>query len=314
MNNDFEKKYIELSESTMPDMDKLWQRIETSRATDDDISAFEAASEQICAKTHSRINIIRGLSSVAAVFAVIFCLSFVVTKTNDISKTEIAAPSYDNAAASDDMDYIEAEGLEAEELSEMVHSESGWEYSNAVSDNASYNVLNLADTESAVYTALSRNNEETEYFVEADVLKSTELFIDCRIDNAEQISDELMCYSAEIIHLISDEDITLPLNVQLFSSSPYALRPGREYLIPVKRENGEMHIVFDNAPQIEITLDREIVCHNGWTTLSESGSFIEYPQVYEDDYFYDRMTLTAECMIDDLIDSWRREKPKGDTL
>lgn len=311
MNNELEKKYIELSESTMPDMDKLWKRIETSEAQDDDISAFEAASEQISAKPQSRINIIRGLSSVAAVFAVIFCLSFAMGRTNDISKNDTAAPSYDNAAASDDMDFCEAESGGAEQLPDMVHSESGWDYNAVISDNASYNVLNLADTESAVYTALSRNNEETEYFVEADVLKSTELFIDCRIDNAEQISDELMCYSAEIIHLISDEDITLPQNVQIFSSSPYALRLGREYLIPVKTENGEMHIVFDNAPQIEITLDREIVCHNGWRTLAENGSFIEYPQVYEDDYFYDRMTLTAECMIDDLIDSWRREKPKG---
>lgn len=312
MNNDLEKKYIELSESTMPDMDKLWKRIETSEAQDDDISAFEAASEQISAKPQSRINIIRGLSSVAAVFAVIFCLSFAMGRTNDISKTDTSAPSYDNAAASDDMDFCEAESGEAEQLPDMVHSESGWDYSNTViSDNASYNVLNLADTESAVYTALSRNNEETEYFVEADVLRSTDFFLDCRIDNAEQISDELMCYSAEIIHLISDEDITLPQNVRIFSSSPYALRLGREYLIPVKTENGEMHIVFDNAPQIEITLDREIVCHNGWSTLAENSSFIEYPQVYEDDYFYDRMTLTAECMIDDLIDSWRREKPKG---
>ena len=109
-----------------------------------------------------------------------------------------------------------------------------------------------------------------------------------------------------MVHLISDSETSLSEKVTVYSDSPYALRDNREYLLPVSDSNGMYRVVFDNAPQIEITLDREVVYHNGWQSLAADGSTITSPQVYKDDYFYDPMNITAERSLEKLFESWEK--------
>lgn len=301
--NEFEKNYIDMTDSTMPDMEKLWERIESSQPADEDISAFEAASESVSGSSKKSITVIRGISSVAAVFAAVFCLSFAIGKTDEKQMTNYSdmAP-----AAEENIAYADEAADSCEET--LISAVTEWDFSDSVTDSESYSTLDLAASESAVYTALSRNNEENEYFVEAAVLRETDYFLDCTVAAEEQYSDDTIIYTVDVIRLIGDEGTEVSETVQIYSSSPYALRSGREYLIPISEDNGRMNIVFDDAPQIEITRNRELVCHNGWSSLTKNSSFIEYPQVYEDDYFYDRMTLTAESSVKDLIESWQRER------
>ncbi|MBQ7784016.1 MAG: hypothetical protein IJ368_08615, partial [Oscillospiraceae bacterium] len=73
--------------------------------------------------------------------------------------------------------------------------------------------------------------------------------------------------NVRIIQIFSDN--AYDLDGKVYSASPYQLRNSREYLLPIETDNNGMYfVVFDNAPQIEITLDRELVFHNGWSSLS----------------------------------------------
>ncbi len=179
-----------------------------------------------------------------------------------------------------------------------VAAEMGWDYSTETQSADNYYTLDLAETDSGIYNALSHSEAEQEYFVEAQVLSKTDFFIDGKVLYSDNEGDTT-AYTLEVVHLISDSETSLPEKKSPFiPTRPYALRDNREYLLPVSDSNGMYRVVFDNAPQIEITLDREVVYHNGWQSLAADGSTITYPQVYKDDYFYDRMNITAECSLE----------------
>ena len=137
------------------------------------------------------------------------------------------------------------------------------------------------------------------------MLSETDFFIDGKVLYSDN-EGGMTAYTLEVVHLISDSEASLPEKVTVYSDSPYALRDNREYLLPISARDGMYRVVFDNAPQIEITLDREVVYHNGWQSLATDGSAITYPQVYKDDYFYDRMNITAECSLEKLFESWEK--------
>lgn len=303
MNRDLKNEYINSMNASAPDMDKLWEKIAASECTDSDITPFESAAEDT-AKLPSgrRVNFYRSFAAVAAVFTAVICLSLVF----DNSVSDMSETNYSQGIAAGDSSSEEKCDDMAEAIMQPVR---GWEYSSSYASVSSYSSLNLAETDSGIYTALSSNTDETEYFVEADVLRQTDYFIDGRIISSE-IMDDCVVYDIEAVHIVSDDEFTLPMNIRAVSRSRYTLRDNREYLLPIREENGELIIVFDNAPQIEIAEDRTIVYHNGWKSLNGSGEYISYPQVYEDDYFYDRMNITAESSLERLFESW--EEIRGD--
>lgn len=301
---DFEQDYIKFTDSSVPDTEKLWEKISSApdSDTETDITPFLSASEQCRASGRSG-NVIKLFAAVAAVFIAVFGINVIMPTDNNISYSDKSV--HDTGAACENF-------AEAEDSSDMydfpkVSSETGWDYRTGYSENESYLTLNLADTDSGIYNALSNAPAENEYFVEADVLRKTDFFIDGRVLSSRQL-DDCVLYTLEVIHLISGSDMTVPETLEVRSSSPYALRNNREYLLPVSEDNGEYTVVFDNAPQIEFTNDREIVYHNGWQSLSQSCLAIEYPKVYKDDYFYDRMNITAECSLQNLFDMWEKYK------
>ncbi len=299
----FEQDYINFVDSSIPDSEKLWERIANSSEPDNDtdITPFVPAADQ-CRKSH-KIGHYRIFAAVAAVFIAVIGLRLVTSFDISISDSE-----YGLAEETRSYEYENfADEAENTSAAVWVSPETGWNYSDFLTENESYLTLNLADTDSGIYNALSGAPAENEYFVEAEVLENTELFIDGTVISSKQVSGCVM-YSLEVIRFISDRDMAVPEIVEVCSSSPYALRNNREYLLPVREERGVYTVVFDNAPQIEITRDREIVYHNGWQSLSKNCFAIDYPKVYADDYFYDRMNITAESSLQDLFYTWERLK------
>lgn len=308
MNKDFEKDYINSVDSSTPDMEKLWEIISSSEPQDSDITPFESAAEECRRISPIRNNTFRAFAAAAAVFIAVICAVSV------ISDNGIAVTKEENAAFPDNgenygYDYAAEEAAE-DEAEPAVTASTGWEYSNRLdtSENLSYLSLNLADTESSIYTALSRNTDEEEYFVEDNVLSETDFFLDGEVISEEYADDGGIKYTVRVIHAISEDSRDFSEIEEVYSNSPYALRVGREYLLPISEENGRYTVIFDNAPQIEFTLDRQLVCHNGWKTLTENGVYLEYPQSYPDDFFYDRMNLAAESSLENLFEKWEQLK------
>lgn len=302
MSKNFEKDYISSVDSSAPDMEKLWEKISSSESANTDIIPFETAANE-CKMTskHSNISAFRAFAAAAAVFIAVICAVSV------ISDNGIAVQNSENATASDKHEsYDFAEEAAESEGSSSVISSTGWEYSDYIgaSDNMTYLSLNLADTESSIYTALSQNTDDEEYFVEDEVLAETDFFLDGQVISQEPTDDGGIKYTVLVIHAVSEESREFSETEEVYSYSPYALRIGREYLLPISEENGLYTVIFDNAPQIEFTLDRQLVCHNGWKTLTENGVYLEYPQTYPDDFFYDRMNLAAESSLESLFDKW----------
>ncbi|MGN0665952.1 MAG: hypothetical protein ACI4KF_05445 [Huintestinicola sp.] len=310
MDKDLENKYIQSMDSTAPDMDKLWERISSESLTSDstDISAFTEAYKQIRQPEKNPL-ISRTVSFAAAAAAVVITIGIVnnTGSTTNMQQSDSMSNTY-NGTQDHFGNEVPAEEMLAdsseESLEDIVVGSSGWDFRTDITSPPSYMKLDLAETESGIYTALSSNNEE-EYFVENRVLSETDFFLDARIISAEiQTENNTALYEAEVIHLIGD-GITTAKQVTVRTSSPYELRVNREYLLPIKIDNGEFVIVFDNAPQIEFTLDREVVAHNGWESLNDGSEMLsDYVQTYRDDYFYDRMNLIPEVSLEKLFDRW----------
>lgn len=298
-NNSFDRDYINSVDSAAPDMDKLWERIAGSEADGGDITPFLAAAEE-CGKPNTvrSANIFRIFASAAAVFAAVFCISLVfpANKANDMAGSENTV----NELAFPD---AETEAMFAADVN-TVKAVSGWDYSEEVSGSLSYAGLELAYTESPAYSGEPFPDTDREYFVEDDVLAQTDYFLDCRIVSSHNTVTP--SFTVEVIHLIGGETAEVPEEMQVYSRSPYNLKTGREYLLPIKlTSEGDPYVTFDSAPQIEFSENRELICHNGWQTLAKNGNYIEYPQTCPDDYFYDRMNIAAEVSLDALFDKWR---------
>ena len=308
MSKNFEKDYINSVDPSASDMEKLWEKIASSELQDTDITPFVSAANECRKISPIRNNTFRAFAAAAAVFIAVICAVSVISD-NDIAltKSENAAPSDNENSYS--YDYAAEEAAE-EESYPSVTASTGWEYSDRLdtSENLTYLSLDLADTESGIYTALSRNTDDEEYFVEDNVLSETDFFLDGKIISEEPGNDGSIKYTVQVIHAVSDDSREFSETEEVYSRSPYALRTGREYLLPISEENGRYTVIFDNAPQIEFTLDRQLVCHNGWKTLTENGVYLEYPQTYPDDFFYDRMNLAAESSLENLFDKWESLK------
>lgn len=289
----FEQDYIKHIDSSAPDMDKLWEKIAGAPDEEKDITPFVSASRQCAHKSGKTVRI---FVSAAAVLAAVFCAGRLI-----ISDSEISSETSQADMAPEISDEYAADEAEIP----SVAAEMGWDYSTETQSADNYYTLDLAETDSGIYNALSHSEAEQEYFVEAQVLSETDFFIDGKVLYSDNEGD-MTAYTLEVVHLISDSEASLPEKVTVYSDSPYALRDNREYLLPISASDGMYRVVFDNAPQIEITLDREVVYHNGWQSLAADGSAITYPQVYKDDYFYDRMNITAECSLEKLFESWEK--------
>lgn len=276
------KKHIH---DTAPDMDKLWDRIEkeidgTAQSGGEDISGVkkitqtkrtEKSYKKFAAAAASLLVIIGGISLYA-----------------DLSST------VNNETGSDKNTYTS---------SEKDTDRSYAEANDTAIPDMSYEQLSLSHTETAGYKPEYKAAGD-EYFTEQSVLSQTDCFADVTVLSAELGTDSAQ-YTLKINRLISRSGETEETSLTLQSSTPYILQENREYFIPLKKENNEYFIAFENAPQIEITLENEIVFQNGWKSLAENSGALKKSQSDKNDYYYDRMRYAEGNDLEKLISEWR---------
>ncbi|MCR5168090.1 MAG: hypothetical protein K6C13_12890 [Oscillospiraceae bacterium] len=302
------------------DKDALFDRINSTidahTSEDDDFSAFEIGfedTEASPAEKRPRISVSRFLSAAAAVlvFAVGVPLMLMLGKQNGIANESAPASpaadeAYKSAEAEETAAFMEEAAEEEYTNSTALHfpASDGWDYTNVSVSDADVNYV-----EENYNVMIKRLKSKGDLFSEDNVLDSTDFFLDCTIADAEISTDgDTVYYTVNPIHVVSDTDITLEENTVIISETPYFLEVGREYLLPVKKENDTFVIADRSSPQIRITPDRLVVFHNGWSELCEDGTHVEFTQALPDDFFYDRMNITAESSLEKLFDAYFRRK------
>lgn len=197
----------------------------------------------------------------------------------------------------------------AEESSDILFfpSETGWSYSNvSLSAAKSYNYSDFDSTPPPYF----ENNSSDELFVESEVLKNTDFFLDCIVENVTYDSNtQSVSYTVSPIHVICPENISLSETVTLVSGTAYVMSEGMEYLLPVTDNGGSYSITDSSSPKTMITPEGYVIYQNGWQSLADSGSrYIAKDKASPDDFFYDRMNITAESSLQNLFDSFLETK------
>lgn len=141
------------------------------------------------------------------------------------------------------------------------------------------------------------------YFVEEDILADTDLIVRAEVKRVYKSDDgESLCYELDVIQSYPESNET---TIIAKSCSPYKMRRGREYLIPLTETEDGWRTVFDSVPQTEFTSDGGAVYYNGWSSLDTGGSeWLIYPQDSEEAHFYDRMMYSENGDISALIRKW----------
>lgn len=299
------KLYMEHIERSTPDMDALWEKIEsgldpkpengvTSKPVRKGISFTRPTLKwAVCAAAlliiPISVRLVRN-SSVSNGFD--SGGSYIQQEMNgasDMKDGGAYAPSYDMAA--------DAESPANESFDANVGSTE--------STGANRRIVFYEELFSHQAEAISAPKAATsgdDFFVEENVLIETDVIVNAYIDRVYSKGDTV-CYeiTAENAETLETESFVLE------SATPYVMKQDRTYLLPLKSENGEYRLVFENAPQIEYAENGGIIFHNGWKTLDaleEDPIEVIYPQNGIDDFFYDRMKFSYRSDISPLIDEW----------
>ncbi len=322
-----DKKIKELykahAEQNAPDMDALWERIE--RGLD------EKNTDTVSGVTSKPVRKHIGLGKIAvpAALAAVIALVIVPAAFRGTNSSNMA---YDSGNSIMNEECELAGG--AEEISENDENGSldegfldGGEIAEDISEGESvltgtvrYEDLKLESSgeyDEAEEAAPSYDGSEADpsvktsgddFFVEANVLIHTDVIVNAYVDRVYS-RGETVCYelTAENADTRETENITLE------SATPYRLLENRSYVLPLKFDGGTYSLVFENAPQIEVSLDGGLIFHNGWVTLDSGDSAdVIYPQNGIDDFFYDRMKFSYSADTDILVKKWH--ELKGDDL
>ena len=187
-------------------------------------------------------------------------------------------------------------------------------------EEKTYEQLSFSHTDTKAYED-SYIPKGDDYFTEDSVLEDTDFFADVTVLSARLDSDSAH-YTLRINSLVSKTGEESETNITIESSTPYIMQENREYFIPLRKENGTYSMAFENAPQIEISLDGDIVCYtyglnevakaapreifqNGWKSLDNDSGILKDSQKSKNDYFYDRMRYSSKNDLQDLLAKWR---------
>lgn len=309
-NNMFMKKfkalYKEHAERSTPDMDALWEKIESGLEpkTENGVT-----SKPVQKKINFRQITVWGTVCAAALLIIPISVRIVNNSaSNDLASagnayTQVQDNGFagNGAMAGDDSfdGSFENKDLTAEENSGGAPDT----VSGANRRVIFYEELFPYSEESPVPSAETSGDD---FFVEENVLIETDVIVNAYIDKVYSKGDTV-CYE-----ITAENAETLEKsNIVLESATPYVLKQERNYLLPLKSENGDYRLVFENAPQIELAESGGMVFHNGWKTLDaleKEPIDVIYPQNGIDDFFYDRMRFTYSSDISPLIEQWRQVK------
>ena len=309
----FKKIYMEHIYSTTPDMDSIWEKIENGLEPKPENGV---TSKPVQKKISFRKITVWGTVCAAALLMI--PISVRLIGNNSVSNSLTA----ENASFVQDQDNAGQFGYydPADEMSGGYHYDGGDSTGEEPASDPS-NLTSAASRRVVFYEDLFPYSAETpvpyaetsgdDFFVEEKVLIETDVIVNAYVDRVYSKGDTV-CYE-----ITAENSETLETEILILeSATPYVMKPDRSYILPLKAENGEYSLVFENAPQIELAENGGMVFHNGWKTLDsleENPIEVIYPQNGVDDFFYDRMKFSYSSDVSPLIDEWHRLKnDKGD--
>lgn len=305
--------YRENVRQTAPDMERLWNRIEQKIDEADKTESPALPQREITVSKGGKNTFTKALGWAAA-FVIVFSAGAFILNRNTVEKdksqssgkenysAEIDEYSYSNISPSEELS-AENEPGEAEPGNET--QEIGGHDIKSETAPAAVDYSKLALDHSAELLTADYAPRGDDFFVESQVLAETETFLDCKVEKVEQ--DKSFCtYTLTVIECwTKSAEYPSGSTLTLVSTSPLLLAEGGEYLLPVTLTDEGLRLVFENAPQIEYTLDGSVVFHNGWKTLNEGSQECIYPENSKDKFFYDRMRITSKDKVETLITRWQ---------
>ncbi len=283
--------YSKEIESSAPDMDALWSRIESGLAEKpSSVSPGSVTADSSSAERKKPFITLKKGLALAAVCAVLAVI--------------IPAARIGNINSMDSI----SEGKQSQEAENFADNEVYSETNATVQENSNgsdeefygdgalrYEDLDLAFAEkkNPVCGEAPYEPYGGDYFSEEDILLETEYFIDAVVDNVYADGSSIY-YELKAASVFSAEgNVSEEETITVASRSKHEMLEGREYLIPVKSSAEGLRTVFDGVPQIEIVSGEGLVFYNGWTSLvSDNSRDIIYPKSGVDDFFYDRMKFS----------------------
>ena len=256
-------------ESSAPDKDMLWEKIEKN------LTPKETTAPGI--KITPKKSYVKIIVSIAA------CAALLIGAPKILSARQLEAadtsPQFSENDSYDGMDFA-AEAEDAAPSTEDV--------SEKPSDQPlDYKALSFPSYSETIIECHGTPYGGS-YFVEENVLSETEHIIDGTVKRAfASENGDSICYEIQVRASYPEAGMD---TIIVESCSPYKMSRGRQYLIPVAGNPDRWHTAFDNVPQIEFTSDGGMVYYNGWSALG--GESLIYPQRTVDDYFYDRMMFS----------------------
>lgn len=293
------KLYTAHAESSAPDMDALWKRIESGLEEKDET--------RVTSKPVKRKISMGRLSLAGAVCAALLIILPVAVRNGSSSDMETAetagAPNGVYDAEQTRFEY-EAEDTEAvfttTAAMQVQEEEAAEETEAALGEPVLYENLDLAPAASAGIAPQGETDGD-DYFVEADVLIQTDVIVNAYVDKVYSRGGTV-CYELTAENAESGDTKSITLE----SATPYVLLESRSYVLPLKSRGDGYSLAFENAPQIEVTLDGGLIFHNGWECLSDGNEAdVIYPQGSVDDFFYDRMKFSYTADVQTLVKKWR---------
>ncbi len=244
-------------------------------------------------------NNILPVLSAAAVMIVIFAVSRVMGNNEKMYGSLSASTEANDIYTESENEFPEEDTKASDEL--FFPSSDGWDYSRvSVSAARSYN---YSDFDGSVSPAFEENRSD-DFFVEAEVLENTDFFLDCTVNEISEVSEDGITVSVSPIHVICPEDMTLPAEMSVHTSRAYVMTEGHEYLLPIKELDGEYFTSDSSSPKIMLS-DGYVLYQNGWQSLSGGGEqYLQKDIASSDDFFYDRMLITAEASLQGLFDKF----------
>lgn len=291
---ELKKQYIKHCEDTAPDMEKLWERIE---------SGLEEKSESGVSSKPAKSFGFRRLAVWGTACAAVLIAVPAILIGGGLSKTADSMTAGErNFAMADSADGAFYENP-AEEGAVEINGIHETETTTSLPERVYYEELSFGDAEedetSQPYPTAETSGDD--FFVEENVLAETDIIVDAVVQQVYSSGGGTICY----VLTAEDSGKNSLGSITVESATPYLLQISREYILPLKETAEGYRLVFENAPQIERTSDGGLVFHNGWKCLTENSAELVYPQGGIDDFFYDRMRFSYKDGIGVLDEKWK---------
>lgn len=283
---EIEKRCLEEMQQTIPDTEALWQRIETQLPQ-------QEVKEEVKPKSPIRMHKIRPIMTIAACVAIVVSLSSIAGRISiqnifeNISNKTSNLMDTNHAVKDEAMESPKFE-MEQEAYEEIKNNYDSLRFPEKAPINS------VIDYEMLVTGDMS--------FDEAAILRKTECIVIATLKNVSQDADTgEMVYELQVDQVFENTAHEGEM-MQIRSKSAFVLQGGRTYVLPLYQNESEWKLASESTPQIELTLDNEVVFHDGWKSLcTYENDELEY---FEYDEYRHKMRIANVKVLNQLLAAW----------